>query len=114
MCKRFGLHSASRHSLNVIVAHSGSRSQRGFHVTPFQQPALLCRMRPNSGQAIGLQLHHYGKSISRLRIALLQLADLALDPGEFLNVMPDLMCNHVSLSEFSWRAEALLQLIVKT
>jgi len=71
MRKRFGLHSAPRHFLDVIITHCRSRSQRGFHVATFQQAALLCGMRPNSSQAIGLQFHHYRESIPRLRTALL-------------------------------------------
>src|SRR6516165_8220120 len=114
MRKRFGLHLAAHHLLDVIVAHRGSCSQRGFHVGTFEQAALLSGMRPNSCQAVGLQFHHHRESIARLGAALLQLPDLALNPGYFLDVMPHLVREHISLRELSGRAKALLQLIVKT
>ena len=97
MRKRFGLHLAPRHLLDVIVAHRGSRSQGGFHVATFQQAALLSGMGPNSCQAIGLQFHHHRESIARLGTALLQLPDLALNPGYLLDVIPHLVREHGGL-----------------
>ena len=68
-------------------------------------------MGPDAREAIGLQLQSNGKRISFARIALLQPSDLLLDSQQLLDVMAELVGNHVCLREFAGRAEFLAQLI---
>ena len=48
------------HFLQAVVADGRRCAQRRFHVTLFQQAALLCGMRPNTREAIGLQFQFHG------------------------------------------------------
>ena len=65
-------------------------------------------MSPHSGETISLKLQPYRKRVSLARILLLQSPHLPLDPEDFLHVVPDLMSNHIGLSEFTRRPEFAL------
>ena len=64
-------------------------------------------MRPNARQAVRLQFHAYRKLVAGLGIALLQLANFALNASQLLNVMAYLVGQHVGLSKLAGRSEAL-------
>jgi len=65
-------------------------------------------MRPDSGEAIGLQLHFDGERLLRARILFLQLSQFTLDAKNILHVMAKLVCDFISLSKFTRSAEAAL------
>src|SRR5271170_5222242 len=66
-------------------------------------------MRPNAGEAIGLQLQMDRSRILPVRISL----HTPLDAENILDVVADLVGQNVGLREFAGRAEALPELIVK-
>src|SRR5215831_11276225 len=70
-------------------------------------------MSPHACQAIRLQLQSHRKRIPLAGIALLELTHSRFDAQQFLDVMPDFVCNYVRLCEFSGCSESLPQFVVK-
>src|SRR5581483_11254868 len=103
---------ASGHLLQTIVADGSSGVQRFVHITGIQFHAAvrgsagLCRIvSPHARVAIGLQLHPHGP---RVRIA---IERFPIDhSGKVLDVVPDLVRNHIGLGEIARCLEAPLQL----
>src|SRR6185437_179147 len=90
--------------LQTVVADSGSRLQSGLHVAGLDRfPALIGVICPNAGKTISLQLDPHlnsicfglvpGSALRRLRFR--------QNPQQVLDVMPYLVCNHVSFREFT-------------
>ena len=96
--------------LEVVVTDCGRRSQCRFHVTFLED--LLARlgvMGPDSRQEIRLQLEP-DRELIRLGFAraLLRCVDFRADPELILDVMSDLVGDHVGLGEVAWSLESLL------
>ena len=53
----------------------------------------------------------HGQLVGLTRRLLLEAADLALDAEQVLDVVPDLVRDHVRLGEVAWRAKAAIELI---
>src|SRR2546430_11427392 len=79
-----------------MAADRRSSVESFFDVAAFQDVPLCGRMSPDSGEAIGLQLE-------RNRIA----ASAFLDAEKLLNVMSDLVGDHVCLREIAGGAESI-------
>ena len=47
---------AGGHLLQAVVTDGGRGAEGGLDVSFFEQSALLCGVRPNSSEAVGLQL----------------------------------------------------------
>jgi hypothetical protein len=68
---------------------------------------------PDAGETIGLELHLHRQVVLAPRPAPLLRAHLALDAGEGLDVVADLVREDVGLREIPRRAEAGTQLVVE-
>ena len=104
----------SGHLLQPVISHRGSRAKSGLDIALLEQAALLRRVRPDPGKAIGLQFHLHGQRFLRARVLLLQLAQLALDAQNILHVVAQFVREHVGLREFAGRPETALQFVKKT
>src|SRR5258706_13294658 len=70
-------------------------------------------MTPHAREAIGLQLELDRQLVRGAAIAALLAAHALLDPGEPLDVVADLVREHVRLGEVAGRAEPRPQLAVE-
>ncbi len=79
-----------------------------FHIAGLDEfPFLLRVMRPHAGQAIGLQLNLDLQMISRPAVAFrLESPRFRQDAKQVLDVMPDLMSDHVCLRKLTGFAAA--------
>ena len=102
---------AGGHFLQAVIAYCGSCAQRGFDVAFFEKSSLLRGMRPDAREAVRLEFEAHRRGIRAVHAASLRFL---FDAQNILNVVSDLVGKHVGLSEFTWRAKAPLQLIVKT
>ncbi len=96
---RFGMHDSGLDLLNVIIPHGGGSSEGLFDVTGVENLTLARGARPNSGEAIRLQLEaHAEPRWPKLR-GLSGVLDALGDAQLFLHVVPNLMGDHVGLGE---------------
>ena len=90
-----------RPPLQRVVANRRGSPQRGLDITRLQQmPALIGLVRPDAGEAIGLQLDANLDSIclrGTAADALLRRVRACQNFFEFLDVMADLMRNYIGL-----------------
>src|SRR6266545_1226700 len=114
-----GIDRAAGLLLDAVVADRRGGGERLFDIPRIEDDALarippLGRfVAPASGEAVRLQLHPYGESIRFPRVLLLELAHLLVDPGQVLDVVPELVREHVGLREVAGRSEALLELLIE-
>jgi len=101
------------HSLQAIITDGRRSAQCRCHVSFFEQPALLCGMRPDPGKAIGLEFKFHRERVRLARIAFLKLMDLTFDSNQFLHVVPELVRQNVRLRKLTGRSEPPVQLIKK-
>lgn len=113
MGKGFGADLASAHALNAVVTDGSGRVERLVHVTLFEDFSLLGGVRPNASKAISLELHADGQVVAGTRIGAHRLAHLALDAEQALDVMADLVRQHVGLGEIPGRAEAAFEFVIE-
>src|SRR6267143_644328 len=109
-----GTHPAARHALQAIVPDCGCGPQSTLHVATFQQVAWLRGSRPDSCETVGLQFHTHRKGVARARILSLQTANLSFNSEQVLDVMSELMGQHIGLGKFAGGTETLFQLVVKS
>ena len=98
--------------LDAVVADRGGGAQGLLDVAFLEQPALVGGVRPDTRQAVGLQLEAHRQRVGAIGPALLP-ADLLGDAQEVLHVVADLVGEHVGLGEVAGRPEAVLQLVVE-
>ncbi len=98
---------AGGHLLQAVVPDRGGRTQPSGDVALIDDVALLGGVSPHAGETIGLKLQPDRKSVSLAGVLLLESPNLPLDPEDLLHVVPDLVSNHIGLSEFA-RAPNLL------
>lgn len=103
-----------RPPLQTVISHRSRRFQSLLHIPGFEKVALLCGVRPHSCETIRLQFQSYGNRLRRLRIPFLRRARFAFNPQQFLDVMPDFMCQDISFRKLSGRSESALEFVVKT
>ena len=108
-----GAHVATRHLLNAIVANRGGCLKTRCNIGLVDHLPVGGRMRPDTGEAVRLQLHHDGKLVSGTRILLLKCADLGLDAEHVLHLVANLMSYDIGLGKVAGGAEAA-QLIPET
>lgn len=113
MSEGFRADPAGRHALQAIVANRGSRIQRLFHIRLIHDIALSRRVAPHAREAIGLQLQADRQRIRLLGTSLLKPMHSWFDAKQFLNVVTQLMSDHVSLRELTRRAKTRTQLVEK-
>ncbi len=111
MRPRLRTHRPSTHLLQVVVAHRSCGRQRSLHVIRIHNPPRLRRVRPHSRKTVSLQLQIHRKRIPLTRILLRQPSLTPFNPQQLLDMMPQLMRDHVGLRELRRASSKLLQLI---
>ena len=99
----------------AVVADCGSSGDPFVDITLVKLVLVLGVMAPDAGIAIRLQFHSHRQ---RIRIAaaalLLGLRDLTIHAKQVLDVVPDLVCDHIGLGEVARRTETLIQFAEET
>src|SRR5262245_49607991 len=115
MRKGVGHDIALRLLLDAIVADGARRPERILDVARLDDVlTFLGAIGPDAGETIGLKLHAHLQGIGLcLPHALFERFDLIGDAEKLLHVMADLMRNDVGLRHVSWRAEAVLEVLVE-
>src|SRR5262245_15229659 len=99
---------ALRHALEAVVADRRRRPQALFGIARLEESLLRAAMAPDPGEAVGLELEGDGELVAlSLSDALAQGAHLLLDPEKVLDVMADLVSDHVGLREVPGAAHAV-------
>src|SRR5581483_6832949 len=99
---------APRTALQGIVADLRGGIQRRLDVAGFEAPALLVLRagRPDTREAVRLELEPYAQSV---RLGLITAPTLLVDAAEYaeqvLDVMADLVSDHIGVRELPRRAE---------
>ncbi len=99
--------------LDPVVADRGGRSEGLVDVALLEEAPLAGGMRPDPGQAVGLQLEPDRERVGPRRAALLLGAHLVGQAQEMLDVVADLVGQHVRLREVPGRAESAPQLVIE-
>ena len=88
--------------------------ERVLDVAGLEDVALLRRVPPDAGEAVGLELHADGERVLEVGALLLRLAHLLVDAEDVLHVVADLVREHVGLREVAaLGAEARAQVLVE-
>src|SRR5512134_1142275 len=114
MREPFGCDSCPRHTLDSIVANCCRGRQTLFDVSLLEDVPLSGRVSPETGKTVGLKFHSNRELVSQLRPGLLHLPHATLDSEQCLDVVTDLVRQHVRLREIARRTEPLPQLLVET
>src|SRR5262245_55430289 len=106
---------ALRLLLDAIVADRARRPERILDIARFDNVlTFLGAIGPDAGEAIGLKFHAHLERIGLcLPHALFERFDLIGDAEKLLHVMTDLMRDNVGLRHVSWRAEAVLEVLIE-
>jgi hypothetical protein len=113
MGERIGLNLARRCFLDAIVTNRGSSSDCFVYIAGFKNVSLLGRVSPDSGEAVGLQFEADRKLIALVWIFSHRSLHLTFNPEHLLDVMPDLVRQHIGLREVSGRSKTPLEFVVK-
>ena len=89
----------------------GRRGQALLEVAALEDPAVVGRAGPDAGEAVGLQLEANRELVGVVGVRLALLADLLLDAELLLDVVAELVGDHVRLREIAGRLEALIELV---
>ena len=111
--ERLGTYASSGHSLYAIITNCASRLYPRLHIALIDEITLGRGVCPDAGETISLQLQADGKGICLGRVLQLQGAHLVGNAQEFLDVMSDLVCNHVCLGELALSPKSTFQLVIK-
>jgi len=109
--ERFGSHVASAHTLKPVVTDSRSRVDGRFDVSFVDQMPLLGSVRPNPGEAIGLEFKPNRERVRLAGILFLKPVDFRLNAEDLLHMVAELMGDHIGLSELAGRTEFRTELI---
>src|SRR5690349_15759038 len=105
-----GVHLTRRRLLDAVVADCRSGTESLLDIARFE--VSLIRVRPDAGEAIGLEFLANGKVVPTARILLGHLLDLIRDAELGLDVMAELVRDDVGHREVAaFRAEARLELV---
>ena len=111
--ERFGHRPLPRRAHQRVVANGVRGAHRFFHVALFHDwlaRAVSGARRPDAGVAIGLKLHADLQRIAfGLRGALLRAADLIRNAADRLDMMADLVRDHIGLCRVACGAEFLFE-----
>jgi hypothetical protein len=105
---------ASRHLLQMIVSNRRGGTKTISHVGLVDLAALGRSVSPDTCQTVSLELQHDGELIPRLRIARLKLTHAILDAEDVLDVVAQLMSDHIRLSKVSRASADAVKLIPET
>ena len=81
-----------------------------LHFTLRGAAGLRGLVAPHTGKAVCLKLEPHRQGVLLIGVGLLEPPHLRFDAEQFLDVMPELVREHVGLREIARRTEALLQL----
>src|SRR5690606_2861248 len=104
---------ASRHAREAVVADGRGRVEALLHVTRLEHAALVGGGGPDAGVAVGLELQRDRQGVRLARRGLLALPDLGERARQVLEVVTDLVRDHVRLRQVPRRPEATLQVVVE-
>ena len=106
---------ALRLTLEAIITDGCGRPESLLDVAGLQELALLVGVvGPHAGEAVGLKLQAHGEAVCGGLVDLTLLAgDLLVDAEHGLNVVSDLMGEHIGLGEVARGPEAIGQLPVE-
>src|SRR5688572_24620820 len=110
MRERLHVHTPAALRENAIVTNRCRCRHCFVDISRLEHVPLTRAGGPDTCVAVGLELHSYRQRIRLPRIRLLQLANLRVSPGEVLNMMPQLVREHVRLREITSGAVTLLQI----
>src|SRR5208337_2061011 len=101
--------------LQGVIADGRRRAKPRFDVAFFKNMLfLLGMMGPDAGVIVGLELEHHGELLGiGLANPALHLGNLFAGSEQVLNVVADLVGDHVGLGELSRRMEPFLQLFIE-
>jgi len=100
-------------SLNAVVSHRRRTVQPFLDVAGFQNLLLLRGVTPNARVAVGLQLESNGQCVGGVRIRFLCPPNLFVGSEQMLNMVSELVRDHVGLGEVAGRPEPTAQLVVE-
>ena len=113
MGEGLGADISAGHSLHTIVAYGAGGAYASLDIPLLDQISLRCGIRPDAGEAIRLQFQADRQRIRLRRASLLEGLDLVGDAQDLLDMMADLMGQHVGLGEFAGRPEPVFQFVVE-
>src|SRR5271166_5460407 len=101
--------------LQGVIANGRRRAKPRFDIAFLENvPFPLGVVSPDAGVIVGLELEHHRKPVGIfLANPALQLGDLLAGPEQVLNMVADLMSNHIGLGEFARRTEPFLELVIE-
>src|SRR5438034_3785931 len=102
----FRIHPLARRTLDAIVPHGRRGVERLFQVTRLQQVLVVGTVAPYAGIAVGLQLQPDGQLVRLAEVPFLLSAHALLRSQEVLDVVAELVRDHVRLREVPGCAEA--------
>ena len=105
------MHRSPAHPLQAIVSDGRGGVQAFLDITRLQRHPAGSLVAPYAGVAIGLQLHPHRQLVDVVRTLLLAGADLFLDPGQVLHMMPYLVGDDIGLGEISGGSKAGMQVL---
>src|SRR5688572_15333799 len=105
-----GLDGAAGFALQAIVADRGGGSERFVDVAGFEQVTALGRVTPDAGEAVGLELEPDGEAAGAFALAARRAMHLVARAELVLQVVTDLVRDHVRLGEVAGGAEATFEL----
>src|SRR3954447_7333895 len=109
--ERLGVDPALRLLLDPVIPDRGGGRQALLQVAAFEDAAVIGRAGPDAGEAIGLELEAHGEGIRVIRVVLALLPNLSLDPELLLDVVAELVRDHVGLGEVAGGLEASVELV---
>ena len=86
-----GIYASGGLLLDPVVAHRGGGVERLVDVARFEEVALLGGVRPDAGEAVGLELEPDRERVGLTGSLLLARRTLPLMPEQVLHVMADLV-----------------------
>src|SRR5215207_6319063 len=108
-----GVHLASRLLLEPIVADRLGRPDRLVDVAGVEVAGLEHRLRPYARVAVGLQLQPHGRVVRAVRIGAADPLDLRAGSQLLLDVVADLVRDHVRPGEVAARLQLALHVAVE-
>src|SRR5690554_6547282 len=103
---------AARHAGEAVVADGGGRVEPLLELAGLEDAATVRRRRPHARVAVGLQLERHRELVRLPRSCLLTLPHLVERAREVLEVVPDLVGDHVRLRQVAGGAVMEAQVVV--
>src|ERR1019366_3993308 len=102
-----------RHALQAVVPHGRRRIQAFLHFSGIQQFSLIGRVSPDTRETVCLQFKVNREVVRSSRIPFLRRMYSLFDSDQFLDVVADLMREHIGFRKLSRSSEPLFQFIVE-